>query len=150
MECLLHGGSPSDGLSTSIRKESSAPSTRRSKRVITARTSPPSSPSSVFQRSELAGRRHSGSSINSLGSGPLLLLQSGPAVFQLTQDLPEEPAVHSTGHATAGAGRERKRFGVFQVMGHLVKKRVEQLLERPDALPAFPCIDANQPSRLVI
>src|SRR5947209_3827056 len=106
MACLLHGGLRSDGLSTSIRMESSAPSTRRSNRVITAPTWPPSSPNWNFRRSELAGRRLSRSSVDSLGSGPFLLLHPGPAVLQLAEDLPKEPAVHPTGHASAGAGRE--------------------------------------------
>ena len=80
----------------------------------------------------------------------VLSLQPGPAIFQLTQDLPEQPAVHPAWHASARPGRERIRFGVFQVVSHLVEKRVEKFFQRANTLLAVPGIDANQPARFVI
>src|SRR3954447_14076333 len=66
-----------------------------------------------------------------LGLMALLLLQPDPAVFQLAEDPPEEAAVHPAGYAAAGAGREREGLGIFQVVGHLVEERIEQLFQRP-------------------
>src|SRR5271157_3161432 len=84
------------------------------------------------------------------GSISLHSLQAGPAIFQLSEDLPEKPAVHPAGHASTRPGRERKGLGVLEVVSHLVEKRVEKLFHWPQTLLPVPSIDADQPARLVI
>ena len=58
--------------------------------------------------------------------------------------------MHPAGHASARPRRERVRLGVFEVVGHLVQERVEQLFQGPQPLLAVAHVDAHQAARLVV
>jgi hypothetical protein len=66
-----------------------------------------------------------------------LELKIRPALLQGPENSPEEAAVHQAGHATASAGSERERLGIFEVVGDLVKESVEQLFQGAPALVAI-------------
>ena len=58
--------------------------------------------------------------------------------------------MHPPRHPSAGASLEGLRLRVFQVMGHFVQERVEQLIHRPP--PGLPVVrvDPDQSPSLVV
>ncbi len=68
------------------------------------------------------------------GGSPLFLgsaaLEVHPAGLELAQDPPEQAAVHPARDPAAFPAIERVGLGVFEVVGHLVQERVEQLFDR--------------------
>src|SRR5208337_3673336 len=155
---------PSGGPSTLTIMGSSGPSTRRWSPRKPPPTSPQSSKSWESPASEWIEDRRQAEPLRCGGAAPRLCwrsrplrgsislqsLQTGPAIFQLSEDLPEKPAMHPAGYAAIRPGRERKGLGVLEMMGHLVEKRVEQFFDGPKTLLVVPRIEANQPARLVI
>jgi hypothetical protein len=77
-------------------------------------------------------------------------LQFGPAPPEVTQDAPEEAAVHQSGNAPAPARSEGKGLGVFQVVRDFMKEGIEDFFEWAPALHAIQRIDPHQASRPVI
>ena len=120
-----------------------------------APTSPPrsrswGSPPSRAVRTLPADARRISRAVLGTQLGPVPRLQLGPALLQLAEDRPEEPAVHPAGNAPAAAGTERLRLGVLEVVCDLVEERVEQLVQRPPAFLAVVRVDPHQAPGLVV